>query len=172
MKTKKEKTKYTIRFVIGWILIFFFWWVLGEGTLSPMALTFGLLGSAAVVILYRRFGLSIDIPMKSLTLPLIWMKYIFSLLLEIGKTTIETCYLILTGKFKQEIIAYETELETGCGLLFLLNSITLTPITIAVLSEDKLVYIHHLRIEDKEDYREKIENIRSSFENPLKELIG
>lgn len=172
MKSLKTIFKKTIRLAVGWSILLFLWWILAEDSGRPIVLLIGVLGSGGVIFLYHRFDLSIDIPMSSLALPVLWIKFFLILISEIGKTTIRTCYLIITGKFEPKIIAYETELETGYGLLFLLNSITLTPTTIAVLSEKNLIYIHHLQLEDKEDYEETTRKINSNFENPLKELIG
>ena len=155
---------------LGWGLLYALWLVL-FGETGPIVLLSGVFVTGLVVFLYRTFELTIDIPVRSLALPLIWLRFFALLLLEIGKTTAQTCYIILTGRTRGEIVAYDTKLESGFGKLFLLNSITLTPITIGILSEKNLVYIHHLDLEDRDDYRSVVDGIRSNFEEPLLKLL-
>lgn len=157
--------------VIGWGLLYILWLVLFRA-IDPVILVSGGFVTGFVVFLYRRFELNIDIPVRSLAHPLIWIKFFTFLFLEIGKSTIRTCYIILTGKVKGKIVAYDTRLQSGSGKLFLINSITLTPITIGILSEKNLVYIHHLHLEGRDDYKDAIEDIRSTFEDPLLKLLG
>ena len=133
MKTFETITKKTVRLLTGWGALFFLWWILSENSSGIFILLIGALISLAVIFLYYRFDLSIDIPTRSLTLPLLWLKFFFFLVIEILKTTVKTCYFIINGEIEPKIIAYKTELKTGYGLLFLLNSITLTPTTIAVI---------------------------------------
>lgn len=86
------------------------------------------------------------------------------------KSTARTCCLNLTGGVEGRIVAYTTDLKTSSTRLFLLNAITLTPITIGILSEDNLIYIHHIGLESQEDYEEMVDKIRTNFEEPLKEF--
>ena len=156
---------------VGWGLLFVLWLVL-FGNMRPLVLVSGIFATSLVVFLYGIFGLSIDIPGRSLATPLIWLKFFGLLFFEIAKSTVRTCYIILTGRVRGEIVAYDTELESGFGKLFLINSITLTPITIGILSEKNLVYIHHLDIEDREDYKSVVDGIRGMFEEPLTKLLN
>jgi len=157
--------------LIGWGLLYMIWLVLFQDT-GAVVLVSGAFFTGLAVLLYRTFDLSIDIPVKSLTLPLVWIKFFSLLLFEIIKTTLQTCCIIITGDVKGKIVAYDTKLESGFGRLFLINSITLTPITIGILSEKNLVYIHHLHLEGREDYKEVMDKIRSTFEEPLLDLLG
>ena len=160
-----------MKILIGWALLFAFWWILA-GMSRPIIFGLGMVLAAAVIGMYRRFELSIDLSLSSLKHPLLWLKFLFSLIAQICISTMRTCYFILTDKTEPKIVAYETDLQTGYGLLFLLNSITLTPTTIAILSEGNLVYIHHLHIKDQVDYEKMSSSIRSHFEKPLKKLVG
>jgi multisubunit Na+/H+ antiporter MnhE subunit len=161
----------SIRALMGWGLLYLLWLVLFR-SIGPVVLVSGVFVTGLVVFLQRTFDLTIDLPLRSLVRPLLWIKFLFALFLEIAKTTIQTCIIILTGRVKGKIIAYDTELESGLGKLFLLNSITLTPITIGILSERNLVYIHHLQLDDREDYKAVVDKIRSTFEEYLGELLG
>ncbi|MFP4588898.1 MAG: Na+/H+ antiporter subunit E [Candidatus Acetothermia bacterium] len=156
----------------GWCVLVVLWWVLSGGSDSLAVILVGALGALAILFLYRRFELAVDIPLRSATYPLLWLKFLFILLVQIGIATARTCYLILTGDIEPKIVAYNTKLERGSSRLFLLNSITLTPTTIAILSEKELVYIHHISLGDKEDYDQMVDGIKSSFEKPLQKLIG
>ncbi len=86
-------------------------------------------------------------------------------------STARTCYLIVTGDLDQKIVIYESNLKSRTGLLLLLNSITLTPTSVAILHEDNLVYVHHLSIRNKDDYETLLEEIEGNFENPLAALL-
>ena len=157
--------------LFGWGLLYLLWLILFRDV-RPVILVSGAFTTGLVVFLYYTFDLSIDVPARSLARPLLWLKFFSLLILEIAKSTVRTCYLILTGDVKGKIIAYDTELESGTGKLFLLNSITLTPITIGILTEKNLVYIHHLYMKDRDDYEAVVDEIRSKFEEPLLELLG
>lgn len=152
-------------------MLYLLWLVLFR-EINPVILVSGAFVTGLVIVLYRTFELSIDIPVRSLTLPLVWIKFFSLLILEIAKSTVRTCYVILTGKTNGKIVAYDTKLESGFGKLFLINSITLTPITIGILSEKNLVYIHHLDLEDRDDYEDMVGKIRSEFEEPIIDLLG
>ncbi|MCF7890146.1 Na+/H+ antiporter subunit E [Candidatus Bipolaricaulota bacterium] len=156
---------------VGWGLLYLLWLVLFR-KIDPVIMVSGVFVAGFVVFLYGRFELAVDIPLRSLARPLLWIKFFTSLVLEIGKSTVRTCYIILTGRVKGKIVAYDTKLGSGSGRLFLINSITLTPITIGILSEKNLVYIHHLHIEDRDDYEAVVDKIRSTFEDPLLKLLG
>lgn len=157
--------------IFGWGLLYLLWLILFRDV-RPVVLVSGVFATGLVVLLYYTFDLSIDVPARSLARPLLWLKFFSLLILEVVKSTVKTCYLILTGDVKGKIIAYDTELESGTGKLFLLNSITLTPITIGILTEKNLVYIHHLYLKDRDDYKAVVDEIRSKFEEPLLELLG
>lgn len=160
-----------LKTLFGWGLLYLLWLILFRDV-HPVILVSGAFATGLVVFLYYTFDLSIDVPARSLARPLLWLKFFSLLILEVVKSTISTCYLILTGDVKGKIIAYDTELESGTGKLFLLNSITLTPITIGILTEKNLVYIHHLYLKDRDDYKAVVDEIRSKFEQPLFELLG
>ncbi len=157
--------------VVGWGLLYLLWLILFR-EVSTIILVSGVFATGLVVYLFFVFELSIDIPGRSLARPLLWLKFLAFLVVEVVKSTLRTCFLILTGDVKGRIVAYDTQLESGTGKLFLLNSITLTPITIGILSEENLVYIHHLHLEGRDDYRDVVDKIRSTFEEPLLDLMG
>lgn len=157
--------------LFGWGLLFLLWLILFR-EVRPVILVSGAFATGLVIFLSYTFDLTIDVPARSLARPLLWLKFFSLLILEVVKSTVRTCYLILTGDVKGKIIAYDTELESGTGKLFLLNSITLTPITIGILTEKNLVYIHHLDLEDRDDYEDVVSEINSSFEEPLLDLLG
>ncbi len=171
MKELLKKAKALLRYLAGAGTLYLLWLVLFRD-LGPVYLIGGVFVVLIVIFLYRRFDLSIDIPIESLGRPLTWLRFFALLLFEIARSTIRTCYLILTGGVEGRIVVYDTELKTGSAKLFLLNSITLTPITIAILSEKNLVYIHHIDLEGQGDYEDMVDKIRSTFEEPLKGLNG
>jgi len=159
------------RFLLGGGLLFLLWWLLSSGSNLLVRSAVGLVATTAVLSLYRRFGLSIDIPSNALFRPWLWIKFFLYLLWKIGLATAETCYLILRRDLDQKIVIYESRLKSRTGLLLLLNSITLTPTSVAILHENNLVYVHHLSLKDKEDYDSMVEIVDRVFERPLAILL-
>ena len=76
---------------------------------------------------------------------LLILPYLLTLLFRFVLSTIRTSWLILTGKEEGQIVALPTSMKHPVGRFILLHSITLTPSTIALLSEEDLLYIHWLR---------------------------
>lgn len=167
-----KKVQTYIKIIFGWGLLLVLWWILTTETQFYIASIIGLLATGLIIILYCRFDLSIDIPPTTLLKPLLWIKFLSYLVFRISVSTALTCYLILTNNIKPKIVAFDTKLETKYGLLFLCNSITLTPTTIAIFEENKLIYIHHLYLEDQDDYEQMVDRICLYFETPLQKLIG
>lgn len=169
MKELPEKTRTFLGYMFGAGSLYLLWVVLFRN-LELIYLLGGVFVVVFVLFLFHRFNLSIDTPIESLGRPFTWLRFFARLLCEIFRSTVRTCYLIVTGGVEGRIVVYDTELKTGSSKLFLLNSITLTPITIAILSEENLVYIHHIDLGEQDEYEEMVDKIRSDFEEPLKEL--
>lgn len=157
--------------MIGWGILFVLWWIPSSDSSVLVTSAVGLFATATVVVLFHRFELRVDIPLSGLIKPWLWLKFFSYLLWRVGLSTVRTCYLILTGDLDQKIFIYESNLKNRTGLLLLLNSITLTPTSIAILHEDDLIYVHHLSIRDKKDYETLIEEIERNLENPLAALL-
>ncbi|MFP4647399.1 MAG: hypothetical protein ACLFN4_07240, partial [Candidatus Acetothermia bacterium] len=47
----------------GWCVLVVLWWVLSGGSDSLAVILVGALGALAILFLYRRFGLAVDIPL-------------------------------------------------------------------------------------------------------------
>ncbi|MFP4136284.1 MAG: Na+/H+ antiporter subunit E [Candidatus Acetothermia bacterium] len=171
MSRLPKNIKILLSYLFGSATLYLLWVVLFRD-LGLVYLVGGIFVVGLVLFLFRRFGLSIDTPIESLGRPLLWLRFFFRLFYEIGRSTVRTCYLIVTGGVEGRIVVYDTGLKSGSGKLFLLNSITLTPITIAILSEGNLVYVHHIDLKGQDEYEEMVDKIRSDFEEPLKELQG
>lgn len=164
-----ERIKGFLGYLAGGSGLYLIWLVLFK-ELRLIVLVGGVFVTAFALFLFRRFDLDIDLPLESLLRPLTWMRFFSLLSFEMLKSTARTCYLILTGGVEGRIVAYTTDLKTGSTRLFLLNATTLTPITIGILSEDNLIYIHHIGLESHEDYEKMVDKIRTNFEEPLKEF--
>ncbi len=156
-------------YLAGGVGLYLIWLVLFRD-LRLLVFVGGVFVTGFALFLFWRFDLDIDLPLESLFRPLAWTRFFVILIFEILRSTVLTCYLIITGGIEGRIVAYNTELGTGSTKLFLLNAITLTPITIGILSENNLIYIHHIGLRSQEDYEEMVEKIRSNFEEPLKEV--
>jgi multisubunit Na+/H+ antiporter MnhE subunit len=101
-------------------------------------------------------------------LPLV-LPYFVTLLFRLVLSTIRTSWLILAGKEEGQIVALPTSMKNPFGRFILLHSITLTPSTIALLSEEDLLYIHWLRPRGR---RGDWEEIKASLEKRLAPIFG
>ncbi len=162
-----ERIKGILGYLAGGAGLYLIWLIL-FGDPRPLVLVGGVFVTAFALFLFWRFDLEVDLPLESLFRPLPWGRFFFLLVFEILRSTVRTCYLILTDGVEGRIVAYTTELKTGSTRLLLLNAITLTPVTIGILSENNLVYIHHIGLKSQEDYEEMVDKIQSDFEEPLK----
>lgn len=97
------------------------------------------------------------------------LPYFMTLLFRFVISTIRTSWLILAGKEEGQIVALPTRMKNPFGRFILLHSITLTPSTIALLSEEDLLYIHWLRPSGRTgDWK----TIKASLERRLTPILG
>ena len=94
--------------------------------------------------------------------------FFFFFLYELIKANIEVAMDVITPKFymKPGIIQYPLDAESSAEISLLANLISLTPGTLSLdVSDDKKVlYIHAMYINDKEEF---IQEIKNGFEKRL-----
>lgn len=103
---------------------------------------------------------------------LYWMlRLIFIFIIELIKANIDVVRIVMAPKIDIHpgFYAYPNDLEEEWEVALLSSLITLTPGTVVVaISEDySIIYIHGL---DMDDADAEIANIKTSFENVIKEV--
>jgi len=79
--------------------------------------------------------------------------------LEMAKANVDVAYRVITGRIRPGIIRVKTGMKTDTGLLYLANSITLTPgtLTVAVDEETNDLFVHKIHLAPGEEARETFE---------------
>lgn len=100
------------------------------------------------------------------------ISFVFYFLYELLKANMQVAFDVITPKFymKPGIIRIPLSAETDLEITLLANLISLTPGSLSIdVSEDKKVlYVHAMYIEDKDQY---IDQIKSGFERKLLDIL-
>ncbi len=142
-------------------------WVLLSRSYTIKDAVIGYLVGMAVLFLLRGI-LSQDFYMRR-----VWaaIKLFFLFLVELTKANIDVVKLVWSPKLDNHtgIVAYNTDLETPAEITLLSIMVSLTPGTIPLdFSEDnKVIYIHVVDLDDKQDFKD---DIRNTFEKAIKEV--
>lgn len=130
--------------IIGTALLLSALWLLLSGLFKPLVLGFGAISVAITVFVMHRMdrvdGDKIAIDLK----PVAMVRYLFWLLLEIAKSNWAVTKLILAPKIelRQHLFRIPYTQKTDLGQVIFANSITLTPGTITVETEDGTFLVH------------------------------
>lgn len=126
----------------------------GSGTVGLWSMTELIAGgvlSLVVAVLSRNyFSTRGDIRLAN---PLRWVYLVVyaavPFFLEMAKANLDVAYRVITGKIRPGIVRISPGLKSDLGLLFLANSITLTPgtLTVDVDEETNDLFIHMINIE-------------------------
>ncbi|MCZ2722188.1 Na+/H+ antiporter subunit E [Marinomonas sp. 15G1-11] len=105
--------------------------------------------------------------------PMLAVSYVFLVLKDIVSANFTVALLVL-GPLKNlspGFVAIPLDIESELGITLLASTVSLTPGTVsAEISEDqKWLYVHALHLEDAE---ELIQEVKSRYEKPLKEIFG
>lgn len=144
-----------------------FLWVFMNGDFTVGTFVTGYLIGLVAVYVLRNF-----LPGRFYIKRLYWIiKLFFIFIIELTKANLEVVRIVMSPKIDIHpgFYAYPSDLEEEWEVALLSTLITLTPGTVVVaISEDySNIYIHGL---DMEDADEEIENIKTSFENVIKEV--
>ncbi len=124
----------------------FILWVLASGYFTPLLLTLGVISSVATVAIVMRMGL-LDSESLPLQVSLIALSgYLFWLLKEIAKANWAVARVIVARKpqITQKLFDVPVTQKTDIGKVIFANSITLTPGTITVETEQDCFLTHGL----------------------------
>ena len=136
---------------LGLLFIFGAIWILLSGIFKPITLILGAASCVLVLIVFRRMEeASPTGPLLLQLRPIAFSSYIFWLLVEIAKSTWAVVTVILSPEMpiKQHFFKIKVHQKHPVGRTLFANSITLTPGTITVETEDDHFYVHALQFED------------------------
>lgn len=150
----------------GFVLLI---WLLLVNSASPGALLVGAVLGAAVPLMTQRFRSE----QIRFVRPRVLLSLVPRVLLDIVLANLAVARIILTRAstdLRPAFLSIPLELRDPHGIVALASIITLTPGTVSVqLSDDRrLLHVHML---DCPDADAAVEEIRSRYEHPLKELL-
>ena len=128
-------------------------WLLMSGVYTPMIVGFGVVSVLLVVVIIRRMdsvdGDQLDAPIN----PLKTVKYVAWLLMEIAKCNWIVTKVILSPRMptRQHMFAVPYTQRSDLAQVIFSNSITLTPGTISVETEQGHFLVHALSYEPSDD---------------------
>ncbi len=138
---------------IGVTLILFLFWVAVSGSLQWSQLVVGLAAAAFVTYFNRTMLITIKerpaVNLRTIT----WLVgYFFKLLFDIVIANFQVAWLVLHPKMPIEpnMVKLEVDIEKIASRVLLANSITLTPGTLSVLTDEKKFLVHALTIKSGE----------------------
>jgi multicomponent Na+:H+ antiporter subunit E len=100
------------------------------------------------------------------------VSFVFYFLYELIKANIQVAYDVITPTFymKPGIVCVPLDVKTDLEITLLANIISLTPGTLSldVSNDKKVLYVHAMYINDKEEF---IKDIKNGFERRLLEIM-
>ncbi|WP_394907390.1 Na+/H+ antiporter subunit E [uncultured Mesonia sp.] len=100
------------------------------------------------------------------------ISFVFFFLYELLKANLQVAYDVVTPTFYMQpaIVQVPLDAETELEIALLANLITLTPGTLSLdVSDDrKVLYVHAMYMENKEDF---VRDIKNGFERRLLEIL-
>ncbi|WP_213810007.1 Na+/H+ antiporter subunit E [Jeotgalicoccus sp. WY2] len=148
-------------------IVLAFLWVFMNGDFTVGTFVTGYIIGLVAVYILRNF-----LPGRFYLKRLYWMVRLFLVfIIELVKANVDVVRIVMAPKIDIHpgFYAYPNDLEEEWEVALLSTLITLTPGTVVVaISEDySIIYIHGL---DMDDADAEIANIKTSFENVIKEV--
>lgn len=135
---------------IGITAVLFVFWIAVSGSLKWPQLLVGLAVAAFVAYFNRNLNITPQerpaVTFKSVS----WLiSYLFRLIVEIVKANIQVVRLVLHPKMPimPHLVFLDVDLKLITSRVLLANSITLTPGTLTVLSDEKTFLVHAIVVE-------------------------
>jgi len=142
-------------------------WMFMGSEFSVASFATGYIMGLAAVFLLRRF-----LP-GSFYIKRVWriVRLFFIFIIEMVKANIDVVKIVLNPKIDVHpgFYAYPCDLEEDWEVVLLSSLITLTPgtVVVAISDDHSTIYIHGVDLRSAD---EEIENIKSAFENEIKEV--
>ena len=130
-------------FILTFLVIL---WLLMSGLYKTLILVFGLCSVLLVMFFMKRMGekdgYAVEINLKIIDT----LKYLFWLIFEVAKCNLAVVKLLLARKVQiaQEFIEIPVSTKSDLAQVIFANSITLTPGTVTVETEDNSLLVHVL----------------------------
>ena len=125
-------------------------WLLMSGLYKTLILVFGL-GSVLLVMFFmkrmsEKDGYEVEINLKITET----LKYLFWLIVEVAKCNVAVVKLLLARKVRiaQEFVEIPVSTKSDLAQVIFANSITLTPGTVTVETEDNSLLVHVLNLDN------------------------
>ena len=125
-------------------------WLLMSGLYKTLILVFGL-GSVLLVMFFmkrmsEKDGYEVEINLKIADT----LKYLFWLIVEVAKCNVAVVKLLLARnvKISQEFVEIPVSTKNDLAQVIFANSITLTPGTVTVETEDNSLLVHVLNLDN------------------------
>ena len=136
----------------GWALTLTIVWLLLSGFFEPLLLILGSLSVLLVVLLVKKMD-RIDGEVKSVPLSPKFLYFLLWLAGEVVKSSIDVARLVWKPALKLSPVVFriQTNRQSKLGKVTYVNSITLTPGTVAVDIEDQTITVHALRQQTADD---------------------
>ena len=142
----------TLRRTLSLFVLLFLTWLLLSGIYTGLLLGFGVLSCLLVIAICRRMKI-VDLEGHPNHLILGMMRYIPWLLWAIIKANIDVARRILHPRLplSPRVIQVEASQKTHLGQVIYANSITLTPGTVTIETDEGTIDVHALTSESAED---------------------
>ena len=134
-------------FILTFLVIL---WLLMSGLYKTLILAFGL-GSVLLVMFFmkrmsEKDGYEVEINLKITET----LKYLFWLIVEVAKCNVAVVKLLLARKVRiaQEFVEIPVSTKSDLAQVIFANSITLTPGTVTVETEDNNLLVHVLNLDN------------------------
>jgi multicomponent Na+:H+ antiporter subunit E len=147
-----------IAIVFVFSFLFYLALTVGSGELilwSSEEIFFGLVVSAVSALLIRQLFSTVKVsPTLALFNPRRWLTLVVYALgpffVSMMKANLDVAYRIITGRIRPGIVRIPSGLKTDFALSMLANSITLTPGTLSVDTDNKNLYVHWIYVRNRE----------------------
>lgn len=135
-----------LRLLLIFITLFALWLAMSGIYDSPLILALGVVSCVLCVWIIHRLGLVFPTAPLGALRPLAALRYIFWLTVEIGKADWAVAKVILSPELprRQRLIKVDCRQSTDIGRALFANSITITPGTVTVETEDDCFIVHAL----------------------------
>jgi len=138
--------------LVGTAVFLFALWLLMSGLYEPLIIGFGAASGALVMFVIRRMDAVDDVQVELRLRPIQFTRYLMWLMIEIAKANWAVTKIVLSPRMpiRQHLFAVPVTQATDLGQVIFANSITLTPGTITVETEEGQFLVHAVGYSDSD----------------------
>ena len=159
-------------FLISVLFLFIIWIALTGLNDNQELILGGIVSILVSLFLFRCNSIFAEFRINPKSIAYLFM-YVFVFIAELIKSNIDVAFRVLHPNIpiKPGIVKVRTKLKSRIGRLFLANSITLTPGTLSVETDEDYFYIHWIDV-GTDDIESTTKAIVGSFEKYLEVIFG